>query len=135
MKENGGIAASFLSGPSRADAKVDFSGQWKNQRGSSLELAVDDRGRVSGTFRTAVGTPFPSETFALCGVVAGDLIAFSVGFGAHESVTAWAGQHTIAGGRERIETLWHLARNIPDQAEERSLWGAILAGADTFERR
>jgi hypothetical protein len=135
MKESSGIAASFLSSRARADAKVDFSGHWKNQRGSSIELAVDGDGRVSGTFRTAVGTPYPSESFPLCGVVAGDLIAFSVSFGVHESVTAWAGQHTVAGGRERIETLWHLARNVPDADEERGLWAAILAGADVFERR
>jgi hypothetical protein len=133
MKEIG-IAASFLASRSGASAKVDFSGHWRNQRGSSLELEVDDRGRVSGTFSTAVGVPSPAETFALCGFAQGDLIAFSVGFGVHESVTAWAGQHTIAGGRERIETLWHLARNIADEDEDRALWAAILTGADSFER-
>jgi hypothetical protein len=134
MKENIGIAASFLGSRSASGAKVDFSGRWKNQRGSSIELLVDERGRVSGTFHTAVGTPSPQESFSLCGVAQGDLIAFSVGFGAHESVTAWAGQLTITGGRERIETLWHLARNIPDEDEDRTLWAGILAGADSFER-
>jgi hypothetical protein len=63
-----------------------------------------------------------------------DLIAFSVSFGVHESVTAWAGQHRTAGGHEQIETLWHLARNIPDEDEPRALWSAILAGSDVFER-
>jgi hypothetical protein len=133
MKEIG-IAASFLTSRSGASGKVDFSGHWRNQRGSSIEIEVDDRGRVDGTFRTAVGTPSPQESFPLCGVAQGDLIAFSVCFGVHESVTAWAGQLTIVGGRERIETLWHLARNIPDEDEDRNLWAAILAGADSFER-
>jgi hypothetical protein len=128
------IESSFLTSRSGAAGKVDFSGHWKNQRGSSIELNVDDRGRVSGTFRTAVGVPSPTETFPLCGVAQGDLIAFTVGFGVHESVTAWAGQHTLVGGRERIETLWHLARNIADEEEDRALWAAILAGADRFER-
>ena len=45
---------------------------------------------MSGTFRTAVGMPSPEETFPLCGFVQGDLIAFSVNFGLHESVTARA---------------------------------------------
>ena len=135
MKESIGIEASFLSKRSGASAKVDFSGHWRNQRGSSIELAVDDQGRVIGTFRTAVGVPSPKESFPLCGFADGDLIAFSVSFGLHESVTAWAGQHTVIGGRERIETLWHLARNIPDEDEDRALWAAIVAGADTFERR
>ena len=134
MKE-GIIAASFMANRSDASPKVDFSGLWKNQRGSSIEVDVDAGGRVSGTFRTAVGVPYPQEAFPLCGFVQGDLIAFSVSFGQHESVTAWAGQHTIIDGRERIETLWHLARNVPDEDESRSLWAAILAGADVFERR
>ena len=135
MKESIGIESSFLASRSEASAKVDFSGCWKNQRGSSIELDVDDRGRVSGTFRTAVGAPSPEESFPLCGIAQGDLIAFSVGFGVHESVTAWAGQHTIVGGCERIETLWHLARNIADEDEDRALWSAILTGCDSFERR
>jgi hypothetical protein len=135
MKESMSIEATFLASRSGASAKVDFSGHWMNQRGSCIELAIDDRGRVSGRFRTAVGVPSPEETFPLCGFVEGDLIAFSVSFGVHESVTAWAGQHTIVDGRERIETLWHLARNIPDEDEPRALWSAVLSGADTFERR
>jgi Avidin family len=134
MKETIGIESSFLSSRSGTIAKVDFSGRWRNQRGSSIELAVDDRGHVSGTFQTAVGTPSPQESFPLCGIAQGDLIAFSVGFGVHESVTGWAGQHTIVGGRERIETLWHLARNIADEDEDRALWSAILTGSDSFER-
>src|SRR5512138_1484285 len=121
MREAIGIESSFLAARERAPETVDFSGRWRNQRGSSLELAIDDRGRVSGTFRTGVGVPSPHESFPLCGFARGDLIAFSVDFGVHESVTAWAGQHTEAGGRERIETLWHLARNIPDSDEERGL--------------
>lgn len=134
MKESVGIAASFLGGASSAAAKVDFSGGWINQRGSSVELSVDDRGRLSGTFRTAVGVPSAQESFPLCGFVLGDLITFTVSFGVHESVTAWAGQHTIVSGRERIETLWHLAKNISDAQEQRGLWAAVLAGADSFER-
>ena len=132
MKES--IEASFMAARTRATSKVDFSGVWRNQRGSSMELSIDDRGRLSGTFRTVVGAPSGQESFPLCGFVQGDLIAFTVNFGVHESVTAWAGQHTIVGGRERIETLWHLAKNIPDADEERSLWAAVLAGADSFER-
>lgn len=44
MKESIGIETSFLASRSGASAKVDFSGHWRNQRGSSIELAVDDRG-------------------------------------------------------------------------------------------
>ena len=135
MKESDSFEASFLAARMQAPSKVDFSGTWINQRGSSMEISVDDRGRVSGIFRTAVGLPSNQEAFPLCGFVQADLIAFVVSFGVHDSVTAWTGQHTIVAGRERIETLWHLAKNIPDEEEDRSLWAGILAGADSFERR
>jgi hypothetical protein len=82
----------------------------------------------------AVGVPSAPEAFSLCGFILSDLIAFCVSFTQHESVTAWAGQQTIVAGRERIETLWHLAKNIPDEDEARGLWAGILAGADVFER-
>jgi hypothetical protein len=134
MKESIAIEASFLAARSRATEKVDFSGAWRNQRGSSLELRVDERGLVGGTFRTAVGVPTSQEHFPVCGFVQGDLIAFTVSFAPHDSVTAWVGQHTVIRGRERIETLWHLAKDIPDEEEERGLWAGILAGADAFER-
>jgi hypothetical protein len=133
MREGSGTLASFLGRPD-ASAKADFAGRWKNQRGSWVELVVDDQGRLRGTFHTAVGVPLPEEGFPLCGFALGDLVAFSVSFGLHESVTAWAGQHTIVAGRERIETLWHLARNIADEDEPRALWSAVLAGSDVFER-
>lgn len=129
------IEASFgLASRSGATPSVDFAGRWKNQHGSSMELTVDGQGSVRGRFRTAVGVPSPGDAYPLCGFVQGDLIAFSVSFAPHDSVTAWAGQHTIVGGRERIESLWHLAKNIPDEDEARGLWSGILAGSDVFER-
>ena len=63
MQESIGIEASFLASRSSASSKVDFSGHWRSQRGSSIQLAVDDQGRVSGAFRTAVGVPLRRQTF------------------------------------------------------------------------
>ena len=44
MKESIGIEASFLASRSSASSKVVFSGHWRNQRGSSIELAATIRG-------------------------------------------------------------------------------------------
>lgn len=45
----------------------------------------------------------------------------------------WSGQLTTGkDGREKIETLWHLARDIPDPQEPAKLWAAIWSGCDTF---
>jgi hypothetical protein len=40
----------------------------------------------------------------------------------------------VNGGKERIETLWHLARDVPEAEEQSALWAGILAGANLFER-
>jgi len=113
---------------------VNFSGKWRNQLGSEMELATDVSGRVTGRYRTNVGSPQPAEEFDLTGFVTGDLIVFCVNFGKYGSATSWAGQHTREAGGERLHTLWHLAQNIPDVNEPTGLWRGILAGADTFFR-
>jgi len=113
---------------------VDFSGEWKNGLGSEMTLRVLTSGFVEGTYRTNVGLPPPTEEFELRGFASGDLIAFVVNFGAYGSLTAWAGQHTVENGAEKIHTLWHLAQNVPDQDEPDRLWAGILAGCNVFTR-
>lgn len=113
---------------------VDFTGKWKNNLGSEMELEALTNGRVKGIYRTGVGQPAPTEEFELVGFASGDLLSFTVNFGKYGSLTAWAGQHTVENKVERIYTLWHLARNVKDAEEPKELWGAILAGANTFER-
>jgi avidin family protein len=113
---------------------INFSGVWTNRLGSEMELTVED-GRITGWYRTAVGDPSPTEEFPLCGFVSGDLIAFTVNFGKYDSLTAWTGQHTVEDRVETIHTLWHLAKNIPDEDEPKLLWAGILTGANIFSRR
>jgi hypothetical protein len=111
-----------------------FQGRWKNDMGSTMELHVAPDGSLKGTYQTNVGAAKPWERFELSGYVAGDLIAFVANFGKYDSLTAWVGQHTVDGGRERIRTLWHLANNVPDSEEPTRLWSSILTGANDFER-
>lgn len=112
---------------------IDFSGVWTNRLGSEMELTVSD-GKITGVYRTAVGEPSPTEEFELCGFVSGDLITFTVNFGKYDSLTAWAGQHTLENAAETIHTLWHLTKNIPDEDEPKFLWAGILTGTNTFVR-
>lgn len=126
----------FLTEPSRSSAggRVDLSGRWKNGLGSEMTLAVAPNGTVTGTYRTGVGVPSPAEEFPLTGYVERDLLAFVVNFGRYGSLAGWVGQHTVDGGKERIETLWHLARDVPEADEPTALWAGILAGANLFVR-
>ena len=120
---------------SKAGSAVNFNGIWKNRLDSEMELTVDTDGDVIGKYRTGVGKPAPTEEFDLKGFVSGDLIVFCVNFGKYGSLTSWAGQHTLDNnGKEKIFTLWHLARNIKDEEEEDKLWAGILAGANEYHR-
>lgn len=126
-----GIGAASFS----KNRSVNFNGVWKNNLGSEMTLAVDQRGTVSGKYRTGVGAPDPAEEFPLTGFVSGDLIVFCVNFGEYDSLTAWAGQHSLdANQQERIYTLWHLAKNVEDPDEPGRLWAGIHAGANEYVR-
>jgi len=119
--------------PSRS-RRVNLIGKWRNQHDSEMEISVDLEGTITGSFRTNVGSPSPGEEFALVGFCAGDLVSFTVNFGRHGSLATWTGQHNAADGVEKLETLWHLARDIRDPERPDDPWAGILAGADTFHR-
>jgi hypothetical protein len=57
----------------------DFGGHWQNELGSYMDLTVDAKNNVTGTYVSAVsgkGGPTPSTDVKL--TVTGDLIAFTV---------------------------------------------------------
>ncbi|MFT6146856.1 MAG: hypothetical protein ACJAZO_001743 [Myxococcota bacterium] len=106
---------------------MDFNGTWQNERGS--EMVLDHHAnQVVGTYRTNVGDPANSETFALVGFAAETRISFTVDFSRYGSLTAWVGY--VEDGA--IKTLWHLARR-PEEASE--AWSSVHAGASSFTRK
>lgn len=113
---------------------VNFNGKWRNELNSEMNLTVDVQGNVTGKYKTGVGTPAPTEEFNLVGFASGDLLSFTVNFGAYGSLTSWSGQHTVENKTEVIKTMWLLARNVKDPDEPANLWGAVLVGYDNFQR-
>lgn len=113
---------------------VDFTGEWENQLKSKMQIEVLTNGHIKGNYVTAVGDPSNMEEFEVTGVATGDLISFIVNFGKYGSITSWTGQHTIEDGKEKIATLWHLAKNFKDEEEEAKIWSATWTGADNFHR-
>jgi hypothetical protein len=116
-----------------AQVPVDFAGTWWNERCSKMDLTVTGD-QLTGQYTSAVGKN-AGQPYALTGYRAGvDLIAFAVNFGPTGSLAAWAGQHTVERGTEKIVTQWNLAVNVPDDKEDDQLWGAVWTGSDRFER-
>jgi hypothetical protein len=114
---------------------ITFTGKWRNELGSIMELIVKGD-RVEGKYHTAVGAPGQMEQFDIVGVVNGDLISLVVNWGVYGSVTAWVGEQTAdaGGGNERIVTMWQMVNNISEEQEKSSLWGAFMTGSDIFNR-
>jgi len=118
----------------KAHAPYNFIGCWRNQHGSERNIKEIKDGKLSGTFKTGVGAHDPEEEFELTGFVSDGLIAFTVNFGKYNSLTSWSGQHSRSKASDKIETMWHLARTLPENAEKDCLWAGVWAGADTFVR-
>ena len=112
----------------------DFSGHWNNELGSFMDLNVDAKNNVRGTYVSAVsGTGGPTPKADVRGTVTGDLIAFMVNWG--EAITAWTGHGVFdANNQPQILTLWHLVVSIADETNPKNQWETVMAGADTFSR-
>lgn len=117
---------------SMESASFPFTGIWKNELKSTLELAVDQDGVVKGQFQSAVSdNGGPTDWFDVHGVASGDLIAFTVNWGCE--ITSWIGHgvHDEKAGPE-ILTLWQLVKNVPDIDDPETQWKTIMSGADNF---
>ncbi len=111
-----------------------FAGTWRNQYGSTMDLAVTGSS-ISGTYTSPVSGTGQTVSGPLVGYIADDVIAFVVKWPTTpESFTTWVGQVVESGGFESVKTLWHLVRNIPDANEAKGLWLSVLTGADEFRR-
>lgn len=112
----------------------DFSGRWSNELGSYMDVIVQGD-KVKGEYVSAVsddGEPLPAVE--LHGMVAGDLISFTVNWWG-TSITTWIGHGVIDPDQgPQILTLWHLVLKIPDETDPETQWQAIKSGADTFSR-
>jgi hypothetical protein len=112
---------------------VDFTGTWKNQLGSTLELSVTG-GIVSGRFESGVGDDGKTIWVQVSGRVLEDVITFNAVYESYGTVVAWVGQHTVETGAGKIKALWLHATNVEDTQEQDWMWFSNRIGADVFSR-
>jgi Avidin family len=112
---------------------IDFSGQWKNELGSTMDLKISGP-TVTGTYTTAVSSNNTAITKPLVGTVADDLISFAVNWGT--SITAWTGHGVLEkqGQNEvlKILTLWQMVVAVPDETDPQQQWKTLYSGSDIF---
>lgn len=112
---------------------ADFSGKWKNQHGSSLNIHVEGD-VVTGQFDSGVGDDGEEEV-SIAGQRLGDLITFHAAYHQYRTLVAWIGQLSKEDdGREVLVTKWLHESDVKDEEEQDRLWAATRVGQDLFHR-
>lgn len=115
------------------DAAVDFSGLWRDDNGSELELTVDGVA-ICGVYRTRLTGKQSLDAFPLVGFGKHDILSLTVDFGADGSLAAWVGQYALRGKRECLKTAWLLSEEVIDPNDGGYLHGTVLSGTSEFQR-
>jgi hypothetical protein len=116
---------------------MDWTGEWANQYGSTLTIADDSNGSISGTFRTALAdSGFFGQELTVAGIHHGNCISFAFAgpTKAGDAVCSFTG--LLRSGV--IETLWFVladGRKEGDAVVERNWAHAASINHDTFTRR
>jgi hypothetical protein len=116
-----------------AGASYDFSGRWRNQMGSTMELRLTGEA-LSGTYTSASSAAGASITGDLAGFRSGDQIAFAVKWQGADSLSTWVGQVVTEAGQDVIRTVWHVTMEVDDADEASGIWQSVLTGSDFFTR-
>lgn len=116
-------------------ADIDFSGNWENQRGSTMEIIQNANGAISGNYTTRVGAAIGATfTKPMVGQAHGDQIVFYVDWWPY-SMTAWAGQLlTDFDGNASLQTVWTNTKDVSESDEPGDGWAGLRTGGDTFTR-
>jgi hypothetical protein len=117
----------------RIEEITSVSGRWRNQFGSELWLAADERGALHGQFRNSVGAPAssPLPVVGSCDpspVDGSAVLAFVVDWTEAHCVTAWCGRYRAED--QTISATWIMTSEAPRSEE----WKATAVGHDVFER-
>jgi hypothetical protein len=121
---------------------MSWTGKWKNQYGSVLEITSDADGRIAGSFETALeDSGFYGRRVAVVGTHQGNCIAFcSAGrSGTGDRVVSYAG--LLRDGK--METAWFVVSDTalsaakegePAKLKQLNWWRSVSTNVDTFER-
>ena len=114
---------------------IDFTGQWKNTKGSVLDI-IQSGSDIKGTFQSAKGDVPDNAINNVIGYAKKDSISFIANFYPNSMHTAFVG---IIDNDDPLQftVLWHLVKDQPknqDPDEELEPWERVLAGGDTFTK-
>ncbi|XP_062406955.1 avidin-related protein 4/5-like [Sardina pilchardus] len=113
-------------------------GLWTNGDCTEMDIAEPEKGRLTGSYTIAVGTPreasvplsglvnhtkADSPSFSLC---------VSMGEIGGDSCNAVVGQYFNHNGEEALKTIWLMRSGVDGHKDN---WGATRVGENTFKRK
>ena len=113
---------------------MELSGDWENQNGSVLRVDEVRDGTFAGTFVSAKGRAAKDRSYAVQGVVNGELVAFAVNFVDEDANLQSVSNFTGRCQGDVLHTVWVLARAFEDAActKPTQPWNTFLVNADRF---
>jgi hypothetical protein len=121
---------------------MQWTGEWKNEYGSVLVISDAREGRITGTFRTALGdSGFAGQEFEIVGLYQGPCIhfAFARKGATGDTIASFTG--LMRDGK--MKTVWHVVADRalkspepgkPPENIELPWAHAVQTNSDTFER-
>jgi hypothetical protein len=116
-----------------------LAGIWYSERGSRLEISVNDAGRIEGSYTRPHGKS--AGDFRLVGMVdpaqsdGNRCLAFVVLWNNQQlnqhSISAWCGQYHSASGDEFLDMTWLLTEEVAPGDD----WKSTRIGKDIFHRQ
>jgi hypothetical protein len=128
------VESELIGAPTEEASMVDFTGSWRNQHGSMLELRQLGGGAVDGRFESGVGDDGQTKWVEVSGRAQGDLITFHAAYPEYSTLVTWIGQHTEENGVGLLNTHWLHVSDIPDAQEQQWMWFSNRIGFDVFRR-
>lgn len=99
---------------------------WYSELGSHMELKIDDKGNIIGSYHTAVG----EMTAPLSGRYdkeGGDAFGWSVAWPKDKfpsnSATSWVANYTVINGTPTIQTSWMIREKLADNKYDSTVCG------------
>lgn len=113
---------------------ADFTGTWKNQHGSTLELRESAGGIIDGRFESGVGDDGQTLYIDVSGKSLGDSLTFHAVYESYQTIVSWVGHYSEENGIARIKAHWLHVSDNPDTQAQEWMWFANRIGSDEFRR-
>ncbi len=113
---------------------INFTGTWRNELNSEMEIQMTSENEIKGVYRPSVHEAYCKGEHQLKGFVNDNLITFVVDFEHHSMVGSWTGHYITDGSEGYVNTMWQLVKSEQEHDLPLEAWGSVYSGANRFRK-